>query len=140
VIHGQQPCSQKNDDTGCYKTGNRFKSAARGEEMVMSTMMEPALQERFEQLKNQWKVQSKYLSNTAQMAMLWSYQQIIGMGAPVLPLILAELLHETDHWFWALEAIAGENPVPAEAAGDVAASADAWLEWGRSKGLLRDNV
>ena len=106
----------------------------------MSTMMEPALQERFEQLKNQWKVQSKYLSNTAQMAMLWSYQQIIGMGAPVLPLILAELLHETDHWFWALEAIAGENPVPAEAAGDVAASADAWLEWGRSKGLLRDNV
>ena len=31
---------------------------------------------------------------------------------PVVPLILAELEHEPDQWFWALEAITDEDPVP----------------------------
>jgi hypothetical protein len=52
-----------------------------------------------------------------------------------VPLILAELRRETDHWFWALEAITGENPVPNEVAGDVEATAAAWLRWGREKGF-----
>lgn len=58
----------------------------------------------FEELKADWKNKTQYMSNTAQMATVWPYQQIIGMGRPVLPLILAELERETDHWFWALEA------------------------------------
>jgi uncharacterized membrane protein YdjX (TVP38/TMEM64 family) len=32
------------------------------------------VRERFEQLKNDWKEQSRYLSNSAQKAMLWPYQ------------------------------------------------------------------
>ena len=68
--------------------------------------------------------------------MLRPYQQIIGLGPSVLPLLLRELARETDHWFWALEAIAGQNPVPAEAVGNVAAMAEAWLAWGRREGLL----
>jgi hypothetical protein len=72
--------------------------------------------------------------------MLWPYQQIIGMGPGAVPLILAELSQETDHWFWALEAISSENPVPPEAAGDVEKAAEAWLDWGRRKGLFRDDA
>lgn len=102
-------------------------------------LVEADLRERFEQLRDEWKAQSQHLSNTAQIAMLWSYQQIIGMGTPVVPLILAELRRETDHWFWALEAISGENPVPPEAAGKVEQTAKAWLDWGRGKGLLSDD-
>lgn len=94
------------------------------------------LQNRFHRLCGEWKAQSKYLSNTAQMAMLWPYQQIIGMGLDAVPLILAELGRETDHWFWALEAITGENPALDSPAGDVEAAAQAWLEWGRDKGLI----
>jgi hypothetical protein len=71
----------------------------------------------FETLKSQWKSKTRYMSNSAQIAMVWEYQQIIGIGRPALPFILAELEHETDHWFWALEAISGENPVPANQAG-----------------------
>ena len=33
---------------------------------------------------------------------------------PVIPLILAELKREPDHWFKSLREITGENPVPAE--------------------------
>ena len=105
----------------------------------MPMVVEAHVRERFEQLKSDWKVQSQYLSNTAQMAMLWPYQQIIGMGALAVPLILAELRRETDHWFWALEAITGENPVPAENGGNVNAAAEAWLQWGRQEGLVAGN-
>ena len=64
------------------------------------------------------------------MAMHPAYQQIIGMGTPALPLIFQELQREPDHWFWALGAITGENPVPEEDAGDLDAMTDAWLSWG----------
>ena len=70
------------------------------------------------------------------MAMLRSYQRIIGMGMPVVPLILQELARAPDQWFWALEAITEQNPVPAQAAGKVSLMAQAWIEWGKSEGLL----
>ena len=95
------------------------------------------LKERFQQLKDDWKSKTRHLSNTAQIALVFSYQKIIGMGPAVVPLILAELEKETDHWFWALEAITGENPVPEDAAGNMAASARAWVEWGRHQGLAK---
>ncbi len=101
---------------------------------------EAGLKERFEQLRDQWKSQSQYLSNSAQVAMLWSYQQIIGMGPPVLPLILTELRRETDHWFWALEAISGENPMPTKSQGNVAEMTRAWIEWGLLKGHISDDT
>jgi hypothetical protein len=76
------------------------------------------------------------MSNTAQMAMLPSYQQIIGMGDPAVPLLLEELRREPDHWFWALEAITLENPVPRDAAGKVRLMAQAWVEWGIREGYI----
>jgi len=98
--------------------------------------MEPDLQERFQVLRDKWKAESRCLSNAAQIAMLWPYQQIIGMGPAVIPLILQDLQRETDHWFWALEAICGENPVSSEVAGDVKEMASQWIDWGRQKGYL----
>lgn len=92
--------------------------------------------ERFPRLAGEWKEMSRYLSNTAQMAMLKPYQQIIGMGTPAVPLILEEMRREPGQWFWALEAITGQEPVPPEAPGRVRLMTDAWLEWGRQHGLL----
>jgi hypothetical protein len=92
--------------------------------------------DRFRRLADEWKHQSKHLSNTAQMAMLRPYQRIIGMGREALPYILAELRSEPDQWFWALEAITEENPVPPEAAGKVRLMAEAWIEWGERQGLV----
>ncbi|HEX3151244.1 MAG TPA: hypothetical protein VHR66_24415 [Gemmataceae bacterium] len=76
------------------------------------------------------------MSNPAQMAMLKSYQQIIGIGPPALPFILEELQREPNHWFWALKAITNEDPVPAEALGITRKMADAWIDWGRARGLV----
>lgn len=94
------------------------------------------LSERFRRLAAEWKEQSRFLSNSAQMAMLRPYQRIIGMGPPAVPLILEELRREPDHWFWALEAITEEDPVPPEAMGKVRLMAQAWIRWGEEQGLI----
>ena len=95
-----------------------------------------ALRDRFRRLADQWKDQSRYLSNSAQMALLPAYQRIIGMGWPAVPLILEELRQQPGQWFWALEAITDENPVPPEAAGKVREMARSWIEWGQIRGLI----
>src|SRR5438067_557852 len=92
--------------------------------------------ERFRRLAQEWKERSRFLSNTAQMAMLPPYQRIIGIGEPAVPLILEELEREPDQWFWALEMITEQNPVPPEAAGKVRLMAQAWIEWGKKQGYL----
>ncbi len=92
--------------------------------------------ERFHRLRDQWKEESRYLSNTAQMALLGPYQRIIGMGTDAVPFILEELRREPDHWFWALEAITEENPVSSEDAGRVPAMTAAWLRWGIQHGFI----
>ena len=94
------------------------------------------LQERFRELKEDWKSKTRHLSNTAQISLVFPYQMIIGMGPQVVPLILSELENEPDLWFWALEAITGENPVTKNEAGDMEASAQAWIRWGKQNGLL----
>jgi hypothetical protein len=95
-----------------------------------------SVEERFRRLATEWKEQSRYLSNTAQMAMLKPYQRIIGLGLPVVPLILEELDREPNQWFWALEAITEQNPVPPEAKGKVRLMAQAWIEWGKQHGFM----
>ncbi len=70
--------------------------------------------------------------------MLDPYQRIIGMGWDAVPLILEELRREPDQWFWALEKITDENPVPPEAAGRVRQMAQAWVEWGQKQGLIAE--
>jgi hypothetical protein len=101
-----------------------------------SLMAQASQRERFQRLRDQWKEQSRYLSNSAQMALLRPYQRIIGMGTAAVPLILEELRREPDHWFWALEAITEENPVSPDDAGRVPAMTTAWLRWGTERGLL----
>jgi hypothetical protein len=68
--------------------------------------------------------------------MLRPYQRIIGMGIAVVPLILEQLQREPDQWFWALESITDENPVPHESMGNVQAMAHAWIDWGRRNGFV----
>jgi hypothetical protein len=42
------------------------------------------------------------------------------------------LEREPDQWFWALQAITEEDPVPPPSRGKVREMALAWIEWGRT--------
>lgn len=94
------------------------------------------LDERFRLLVARWKSERGATSSATQMAMHPAYQRLIGLGPEAVPLLLRELQREPDHWFWALGAITGENPVPPEARGNLTEMAKAWLEWGRRKGII----
>jgi hypothetical protein len=89
---------------------------------------------RFRRLAAEWKAERGAASSMTRMAMHPTYQQIIGMGPDAVPLILAELEREPDHWFWALHAITGADPVPEQSRGKVVEMADAWVQWGREQG------
>lgn len=47
----------------------------------------------------------------------------------MLPLIFARLADRPGHWFWALTAITGQNPVADEDLGNVRRMSEAWLTW-----------
>ena len=96
-----------------------------------------ALKRRFDTLVSEWKPAVAAMSSVMRMAMHPAYQRIIGLGPRAVPLLLRELERDPHHWFWALNVITGEDPVPAECSGDMRAVREAWLEWGRSKGFLR---
>jgi hypothetical protein len=94
----------------------------------------PADEQRFRYLAGAWKAGRGATSSLTVMAIHPAYQQIIGMGPAVVPLLLRELEREPDHWFWALKAITAADPVPPEKWGRVSEMAAAWIQWGRDRG------
>lgn len=91
-------------------------------------------EERFRDLVRQWKTAIEFSSSTTEMVMHPAYQQIIGMGKDALPLLFAELRRKPDHWFWALKAITGADPVPPADRGKIHRMAQAWLAWAEQQG------
>jgi hypothetical protein len=93
------------------------------------------LSELFRELANIWKAETGILSDITKKSMNWSYQQIIGLGLPVVPLILQELKVKPADWYWALSAITRQDPIKPEHAGNMAAMAQDWIRWGKDRGL-----
>jgi transposase-like protein len=94
---------------------------------------------RFLELAAQWKKETWLLSKVSAKVFHIAYQKIIGMGPTAVPLILKDMRDNgPDQWFWALHVITDANPVTKDMTGDVAAMTEAWLQWGITKGYLKD--
>jgi hypothetical protein len=91
---------------------------------------------RFFTLKAEWESTTAHLSSITESAMHPAYQQIIGMGPIAIPLILVEMARKPGHWFWALKAITGEDPVIPEQRGRIKQMTEAWLRWGKERGYI----
>jgi hypothetical protein len=70
------------------------------------------LEQRFRRLAKAWKAGRSGLSTAKRMAAHPAYHEIFALGEPVVPLIIAEMEREPDHWFIALHAITGASPCP----------------------------
>ena len=90
--------------------------------------------QKFQTLADQWRRETRHLSLMSDIVLNPAYQQIIGMGAPAMPLILQALKQKPEHWFWALRSITGENPIPPADRGRLSQMAAAWLQWGQVHG------
>jgi hypothetical protein len=102
--------------------------------MSTATISSSELEIEFQSLAQKWRRETTAFSSVTKKVLHPAYQRIIGMGSAALPLILRELSQTSGHWFWALNAISGEDPVRADDDFDSAVSA--WLEWGREKGYI----
>jgi hypothetical protein len=94
------------------------------------------IQLRFQLLAEKWKEESKFLNFIKDSVQLPNYQAIIAMGKPVLPYIFEDMQQQPQHWFAALKAITGENPVLIEHRGNIQSMTNDWLLWGRKNQII----
>jgi len=92
------------------------------------------LRRRFAQLKHDWHAATSFESNVQHIILDLSYQQIIGLGPRVVPLILEDLAGEGGYWFWALTVLTGNDEARGETT--IEGGRQAWLRWGRKQGLI----
>ncbi len=91
--------------------------------------------DKFRALAEWWREDTRFTSSLTELVLHPAYQRIIGMGQTALPLLLRELERQPDHWFWALTAITGGDPVRPEQRGKVKEMAWAWIQWAKEQGL-----
>jgi hypothetical protein len=93
-----------------------------------------AVEQRFRQLEAVWEKETAYLSSYSDIVAHPAFQEIIGMGKAVVPLMLRDLEERPRLWVWALPEITGANPVSPGDGGKIAKMSEAWLRWGRANG------
>jgi hypothetical protein len=97
------------------------------------------LDQLFREHAARWKTETQHWSSVRRMLAHPSYLRIVGLaklsrGTDIERLLLQELQSEPDNWFAALAAVTGEDPVRPKH--DFDGAVDAWLEWGRQKGII----
>jgi hypothetical protein len=93
--------------------------------------------EEFNRLKTEWEKDTRHLSSITETCTHRAYQRIIGGGKESLPFIYEDLKEGTDHWFWALQSITGDNPVPKEALGRMEQMRTIWLHHLKENGYVQ---
>ncbi len=93
-----------------------------------------SVEEKFRRLAETWHKAVAHHSSSTIRTNHPAYQEIIGMGQGVVPLLLRDLEENHSHWFAALQAITGANPIAPSDAGRISQMREAWLRWGREKG------
>jgi hypothetical protein len=92
----------------------------------------------FNALAEQWVKRRPKGADIPNMVASPIYQSVIAMGDRAVRPILLRLRSESEHWFYALHVITGDNPVPPAKSGKVAEMVAFWLTWGRERGYLSD--
>ena len=130
--HSRTKLGKRHYDAHRYEIARKFISAKRKKD-------KKPLSEIFSEQVDLWKNETGHLSSLKKAIAHPSYLRIIGLanestGFEIERLLLNELEAEPDHWFPALVAITGQNPVkPGDDFDDAVA---AWLNWGKAKGII----
>lgn len=91
-------------------------------------------EDKFQRLCKQWKTRKSHSAVLEELVVHPAYLCIIGMGKTAVPMILAELEREMDHWFCALFAITEAEPVSESDQGNMNKMAAAWIRWAKEQG------
>jgi len=109
-------------------------------EKALASVPSVGLEQRFQEQAEKWDRETRHLSSPTQKALHPSYQAILGMGSEnrdeVIRLLLRDLQQNRRAWFWALSFLAKDNPISSADAGRMDRMVAAWVNWGKTKGLL----
>lgn len=117
---------------------DEYKRLAR--KTAQAALVRANLEQTFQELAERWSSETRLLSSLTDKVLHPAYQDIIGLGPDAVPLLLRELQHNSGHWFWALSHITREDPINPEDAGNVRKMTEAWLEWGRERDYINDDM
>lgn len=101
------------------------------------TYREAVLAEAFRTFADEWRRATRFQSSLDRITNHPAYRAVVELGEDVIPLVLGELETRPEPWFAALREIAKVDPVKPEDRGNMRAMADAWIRWGRDRGLIR---
>lgn len=120
-----------------------------GSGIITSTIIEPSstvivearhnpvkVADIFTQLAANWEAETRFTSSTKDLILNSNYQEIIGLGWDVMPILLKDLQENHRFWFPALNAITGVRPFDPGDAGNGKRMTEAWIKWGKRKGLI----
>jgi hypothetical protein len=100
-----------------------------------------SVEQQFYRLKTEWRQGTLVFSDPGKIMSHPAMRAIIAMGDLVVPIILRDLQAETTLLVWALPEITGIDLAPPQiedgfAKWDISAQIEAWLNWGRKRGLV----
>jgi len=93
------------------------------------------IEQRLRRLEEQWKADTEFLSDAGKIVSHPAFRAIIALGRQAVPIMLRDLETQPSLWVWALPEIVGESPVSPGEGGNIRKMTEAWLKWGREKGL-----
>jgi hypothetical protein len=91
---------------------------------------------RFVRLASEWSGETGHISSASDLINNQNYQEIISLGWDCVPHLLRDLERNKRFWFPALAAITGLRPFDSRDASNYRRMADAWIRWGKRKGLI----
>ena len=90
----------------------------------------------FAVLALRYEQECQFLSSPASMTEVPSYQSIVRVGRPAVPLILDRLEESPWCWFPVLAEILGFNPIKQDSAGHVDRMISDWNKWATDEGVI----
>lgn len=97
---------------------------------------EERLAGRFDELRARWLRKVQFSSGGFGDLDDPDFQGILALGEDIVPWLVEDQLNNHVHWFDALEAITGAQPVPEEHYGDIDAMAEDWRAWAMENGWV----
>jgi hypothetical protein len=94
------------------------------------------IEQHFRHLAEKWSAETGCVSSVSDLISHPSYQEIIKLGWDAVPYLLADLQKNKRFWFPALAAITKIRPFDPSDAGNGRRMTEAWVKWGRRKGLI----
>jgi hypothetical protein len=110
-----------------------------GQSIFVQELYKQQLKKRFDFYNSIWQSETIFSSSVSEITNNSAYRSIIGLGQEVLPFIFDDLKNNDNHWFYALEALTGQNPIKEKHRGFIPLMKKDWIEWGKENNLTDEN-